>query len=71
MLEFVCLFQEEDETNEYARFYRMIYRKTLNTVWIILIGIFFLNLHLYLELCQRSNPIEGRADVCTWWLSEA
>jgi hypothetical protein len=74
-LEFLCLFQADDNqyTDPHDNLYHLIYRKTrnTNTVWIIIYRIFVLNLHLYLELCQRSNPIEGRADVCTWGLTKA
>lgn len=71
-LEFVCLFQRSEPYPSQAHyFYDIIFRKTRNTVWMILLSIFILNVHLYFVLCQRPAPLEGRADACTWWLSKA
>jgi hypothetical protein len=71
-LEFLCLFQRsEPYPSQSHYFYDIIFKKTRNTVWIILLSIFVLNVHLHFVLCQRPAPLEGRADACTWWLSKA
>ena len=71
-LEFLCLFQRsEPYPSQSHYFYDIIFKKSRNTVWMILLSIFILNVHLYFVLCQRPAPLEGRADACTWWLSKA
>lgn len=71
-LEFLCLFQRSDPYPSGAHyFYDIISKKARNTVWMILLSIFVLNVHLHFVVCQRSAPLEGRADVCAWTLAKA
>jgi hypothetical protein len=67
-LEFLCLFKIQKFDTSHQMMFSFIHQKAKNLAWIIIISVFVLNFYTYITICNRSQPVLDRADVCNIFL---
>jgi hypothetical protein len=67
-LEFLCLFKIQKFDTPREMVFSFIHQKAKNLAWIIIISVFVLNFYTYITICNRSEPVLDRADVCNIFL---
>jgi hypothetical protein len=65
-LEFLCLFKVQEFTSKDELVFSFVHQKAKNLAWIIICGVFVMIFYTYITICQRSEPVFDRADVCKY-----